>query len=280
MSSISAGTTSTTGLVATSDTTGTLVLQTGSTPTTALTIDTSQNIGVGVTPSTWASGWKTLQIGAGANFIGRTGVVNQLQLVANGYFNGTNYIYQNTGEATQYYQTGGQHVWAYSASGTAGNAITFTQAMSLDINGNLLVGKTTNNTGAKLSSSAGIGTENTATGRFSTVEYGSGANGTFTTITVVMTVTGSPPTCLLEIQMCGYGNTYLDWLYGSYGLSSSYSEVMRNNASSGTTVAVTFGASTLTATITTSVTHPVVKIKATSGGLAAGLTTLPTIAFA
>ena len=44
MSSISTGTTSTTGYVVTSDTTGTLVLQTGATPTTALTIDTSQNV--------------------------------------------------------------------------------------------------------------------------------------------------------------------------------------------------------------------------------------------
>jgi hypothetical protein len=43
MSSISAGTTSITGLVATSDTTGTLVLQTGATPTTALTLGSDQS---------------------------------------------------------------------------------------------------------------------------------------------------------------------------------------------------------------------------------------------
>lgn len=43
MSSISSGTTSTTGYVVTSDTTGSLVLKTGSSATTALTIDGSQN---------------------------------------------------------------------------------------------------------------------------------------------------------------------------------------------------------------------------------------------
>jgi len=44
MSSISAGTTSTTGLVATSDTTGSLLLKTGASATTAVTIDTSQAV--------------------------------------------------------------------------------------------------------------------------------------------------------------------------------------------------------------------------------------------
>ena len=49
MSTISASTTTTTAYVVTADTTGTLVLQTGATPTTALTIDTSQNVGIGTT---------------------------------------------------------------------------------------------------------------------------------------------------------------------------------------------------------------------------------------
>lgn len=44
MSTISASTTTTTGLKVASDTTGTLVLQTGATPTTAVTIDGSQNV--------------------------------------------------------------------------------------------------------------------------------------------------------------------------------------------------------------------------------------------
>ena len=46
MSSISASTTSTTGFKVTSDTTGTLVFQTGATPTTAVTIDASSNLKV------------------------------------------------------------------------------------------------------------------------------------------------------------------------------------------------------------------------------------------
>ena len=48
MTTISSSTTSTTAYKVTADTTGTLVLQTGATPTTAMTIDTSQNVGIGV----------------------------------------------------------------------------------------------------------------------------------------------------------------------------------------------------------------------------------------
>lgn len=56
MSTISAGTTSTTTLVATGDTTGSLVFKTndtGSGGTTAMTIDTSQNVGIGTSSPTY-----------------------------------------------------------------------------------------------------------------------------------------------------------------------------------------------------------------------------------
>jgi hypothetical protein len=52
MSTISASTTTTNAYVVTADTTGTLVLQTGATPTTAVTIDTSQNVGIGTSSPT------------------------------------------------------------------------------------------------------------------------------------------------------------------------------------------------------------------------------------
>lgn len=51
MSTISAGTTTTTALVQTGDTTGSLVLQTGSTPTTAMTINSSQVVDFANTPT-------------------------------------------------------------------------------------------------------------------------------------------------------------------------------------------------------------------------------------
>jgi hypothetical protein len=43
---------------------------------------------------------------------------------------------------SEYVQVSGQHQWKTAPSGTAGDTITFTQAMTLDASGNLLVGKT------------------------------------------------------------------------------------------------------------------------------------------
>ena len=108
-------------------------------------LDTSGNLGLGVTPSAWASSFKSLQVGATVSlsaFTGNTG----LYLGNNFYYDGAN-KFIGTGYASEYVQTGGQHQWQTStASGTANGAVTFTQAMTLDSSGNLLVGKTVNDT--------------------------------------------------------------------------------------------------------------------------------------
>lgn len=98
------------------------------------------NVGVGVTPSAWGSGYKVIQLGStGAvyNASGYTALTNNI------YYNGTNNIYLTTAAASDYYQFGGTHVWRTAASGTAGDAISFTQAMTLGADGNLAVGTTT-----------------------------------------------------------------------------------------------------------------------------------------
>jgi len=51
-------------------------------------------------------------------------------------------IYKVNGPASYYDQDGGVHSWYNAPSGTAGNAISFTQAMTLDASGNLGVGTT------------------------------------------------------------------------------------------------------------------------------------------
>jgi hypothetical protein len=104
-------------------------------------LDSSGNLGLGVTPSAWASSFKSLQVGATVSlsaFTGNTG----LYLGNNFYYDGAN-KFIGTGYASEYVQTGGQHQWQTStASGTANGAVTFTQAMTLDASGNLLVNVT------------------------------------------------------------------------------------------------------------------------------------------
>ena len=100
------------------------------------------NLGVAVTPSTWLSTRRVLQIGQGGAVVSasNSGVV---ELSSNWYSNaaGTS-IYIANGAATRYQQNGGAHNWYSAASGTAGNTITFTSAMALDASGNLGLGVT------------------------------------------------------------------------------------------------------------------------------------------
>ena len=136
-STISAGTTTTTALVYSADTSGVLQLQTNG-GTTAVTIDTSQNVGIGTTPSAW-SGFTVLQMANGVGLSGASGSSNT-QLTSNAYFNGSAWTYIANAYATKYTQVSGQHQWFNAPSSTG--AITFTQAMTLDSSGNLLVGIT------------------------------------------------------------------------------------------------------------------------------------------
>jgi hypothetical protein len=114
-----------------------------------LTADASLNIGVGVTPSSWASGGGNLQLKNGVNisWSGQDGY-----LAANQYYNGSNSIYISNGTATQYTQETGVHKWFNAPSGTAGGVITFTERMRLFSDGNLLLqsGGTFTNAGYKL----------------------------------------------------------------------------------------------------------------------------------
>jgi hypothetical protein len=115
------------GLISTGDTSGQLQLQTGG--TTALTVDSSQNVGIGVTPSAWGS-FKAIQLGGSTyNAIGSTN--SYIGVFANTYFDGTNFKYVSTAGASTYTQNGGAHYFASASSGTAGNNITFTQTLSV-----------------------------------------------------------------------------------------------------------------------------------------------------
>jgi hypothetical protein len=108
-------------------------------------LDASGNLGLGVTPSAWAAGnFISAQIGRGAAITGRggAGTEDQVYISANAYNDGS-WKYIGTNFASDYYQDNGTHVWRTAASGTAGNAITFTQAMTLDASGNLGIGTTT-----------------------------------------------------------------------------------------------------------------------------------------
>jgi hypothetical protein len=131
-------------------TTGNTILGDASTDTLnvgngGLVKDASGNVGIGVTPSAWGASMCAVEAGAWTALVGSTAASSgYTRLMNSSYYNGTNFIYKGTGTSyvpAQYVMTSsGAHEWYTAPSGTAGNAITFTQAMTLNASGNLLVG--------------------------------------------------------------------------------------------------------------------------------------------
>jgi hypothetical protein len=114
----------------------------GTTGGTKATLDASGNLGLGVVPSAW-SGFKAMQVGSTVALWGASSGAGSLFLSSNTYYDGTNFRYLNTANATFYAQgSTGTHTWNTAASGTAGDAISFTQAMTLTAAGDLGVGAT------------------------------------------------------------------------------------------------------------------------------------------
>ena len=108
--------------------------------TTLMNLTASGNLGLGVTPSAWSLG-KAIEVGTVGNSIWGVGSSNMV-VGSNIYYASSSYKYANTAAASAYQQAGGVHYWYNAASGTAGNTISFTQAMTLDSSGRLGVGTT------------------------------------------------------------------------------------------------------------------------------------------
>jgi hypothetical protein len=125
-----------------------------------MTLDASGNLGLGVTSSAWGGA-----LSAGMDFKFSSGIAshnsaNAFYLVSNGYYNSSGvWKYRQNGYAN-YVNVGngdGSIAFYTAASGTAGNTISFTQAMTLDANGKLTIARTD---GTGISS---IGVYNTTT---------------------------------------------------------------------------------------------------------------------
>ena len=152
-------------------------------------IDSSGNLGLGVTPNAWGVVGPAMQFGGGS-INGGSG--SFMQVISNAYYDGSNYRYVNTEYASRYIQNTGAHTWNIAPSGTAGGVVTFTEAMRitnaglvgigtaspaklLDVNGDALInGLTVGRGGGAVSTNTALGSsaltanttgaENTAVG--------------------------------------------------------------------------------------------------------------------
>jgi hypothetical protein len=135
-------------------------------------------LGFGVTPSAWASGSRGLQILKGGLYHDNS---QYFSLANNAYYDGTNWKYISTAAASQIAQVNGESRFYNAAVGTAGNNVTFTQAMTLDVNGSLAVGGTT-----VVTNNGGITANTTSSGSLASslaMRNAGTSNGSGTTLT-------------------------------------------------------------------------------------------------
>ena len=129
--------------------------------TNKLTIDTSGNFGLGITPSAWRTtqSLKAIEYAGGGNLWGQnfSGNNPSINLHCNSYeaTSTTNYI--QTGYASGYQQNAGTHYWLTAPSGTAGASVTWTERMKIWNTGNVTIGTLTD---------AGYKLDVSGTGRF------------------------------------------------------------------------------------------------------------------
>jgi hypothetical protein len=111
----------------------------------AMRLDSAGNMGLGVTPNTWRTNDKAIQIGGSTDYANIVGTGAGITFGNNFYRDSGGFKYKNSYAAGRFdfdYTASGGFTWNIAPSGTAGNAISFTQAMTLDASGNLGIGNT------------------------------------------------------------------------------------------------------------------------------------------
>ena len=103
---------------------------------TGMTLNSTGRLGIGITPSAWDNPYKCVQLNGGSLSVYPS---TDIYLSQNAYNSG-GWKRVAAGYASQYIQTNSEHRFLIAGTSTADSAIAFTQAMTLDASGNLLVG--------------------------------------------------------------------------------------------------------------------------------------------
>ena len=187
-------------------------------------ITSGGNVGLGVTPSAWGSPFIAFQLGTFNQYIAGQTNAADMKLGTNHYYGSGNYRYGNSTDRAARYDIGNNgFAWNIAPSGTAGNAISFTQAMTLTSGGNVLIGTTTDN-GQKLQVIGNTYSEglHIATGQF--VQGGSATNTfyTFSNISVNRVF-------LITLRQSGGGSNNVVAIGFTYGGSLGAYNIVQDN---------------------------------------------------
>ena len=106
-----------------------------------ISLTSAGNVGIGVTPETWQSGWSALQIGGLTSYYAPTTTnASQSLMINNNAYNDGAWKYLITDEASSYFQWNGGHTFRVAPSGTADSAISWNTAMTISNSGNVGIG--------------------------------------------------------------------------------------------------------------------------------------------
>ena len=111
---------------------------TAQTQTERMRITSVGNVGVGITPNSGWSSFTAIQLG-GNTYSAVASSNHYLNVAANSYYDGTNFKYIANGFSTRYQQSDGTHLWYIAASGTAGNTVSYSEAVRIETDGNLQI---------------------------------------------------------------------------------------------------------------------------------------------
>ena len=141
---------------------------------TAITIDSSENVGFSITPESHYSDYTNLDFGKTGLLLSASSGTNITSLLNNAYLNSsTTWKYKEADEASKYDQTGGTHLWFTAPTGGSADAdLTWTQRLRVDSDG-LKFGSDT---------AAANALDDYEEGTFSGTTDGSAYSGTYTKI--------------------------------------------------------------------------------------------------
>ncbi len=163
--------------------TGARALTFGTNDTERMRIDSAGNLGLGVTPSAWGA--------SSAVEMGNRHAYSKYGYALNSYYDGSSWRYRDSATAGLYQISGNIHLWYNAPSGTAGDPISFTQAMTLDASGRLGIGNTTPSHTLSVTGTTNLGGVVTATANVILGTTTISANGSVGTAGQILTSGGS-----------------------------------------------------------------------------------------